>query len=118
MIESMFGKKQLSEVFGISSEVRAASYVDRGELDKTIGKLLNRDTHIALKGESKCGKSWLRQKNIPEALVIQCRLERGAIDIYIDALSQLGVQFIVNDKSSGKIEGRVQAQGGCIQFKC
>lgn len=103
--------KIASDVFGISSRIRAESYVDRGDLDETIESLLHRNTHIALKGESKCGKSWLRQKNIPNALVVQCRLGRGAIDIYIDALSQLDVKLIVSDKSSGKIEGRVEARG-------
>ena len=107
----MSNRKRASDVFGINSEVRAESYVDRGDLDKTIEALLNRNTHIALKGESKCGKSWLRQKNIPNALIVQCRLGRGAIDIYIDALSQLDCRFIVSDKSSGQVEGRVEAKG-------
>ncbi|WP_226047610.1 hypothetical protein, partial [Acidithiobacillus caldus] len=35
----------------------------------------------------------------------------GAIDIYIDALSQLEVRFVVSDKSTGKIEGHVEANG-------
>ena len=102
---------KVSDVFGINSEVRLESYVDRGDLDTAIGKLLGRDTHIALKGESKCGKSWLRQKNLPDAIVVQCRLGRGAIDIYVDALSQLGVSFVVSDTTAGKIEGRVEATG-------
>ncbi|MBK1632634.1 hypothetical protein CKO31_18180 [Thiohalocapsa halophila] len=101
----------VSDVFGINSEVRLESYVDRGDLDTAIGKLLVRNTHIALKGESKCGKSWLRQKNLPNAIVVQCRLGRGAIDIYVDALSQLGVSFVVSDTTTGKIEGRVEATG-------
>ncbi len=107
----MFVKKKTADVFGINSDVRPDSYVDRGDLDESITKLLERNTHIALKGESKCGKSWLRQKNIPNALVVQCRLGRGAIDIYIDALSQLEVRFIVSDKTTGKVEGRVEAKG-------
>jgi len=108
---TMFGKKKTSEVFGINSDVRSESYVDRGDLDKIILRLLERNTHIALRGESKCGKSWLRQKNIPDALVVQCRLGRGVIDIYIDALSQLEVRLVVSDKSTGKVEGRVEAKG-------
>ena len=107
----IFRKKLTSDVFGINSAVRPETYVDRGELDKSIEKLLNRNTHIALKGESKCGKSWLRQKTLPDAIVVQCRLGRGAIDIYVDALSQLEVKFVVSDKSSGKVEGKVEAKG-------
>ena len=107
----IFRKKLTSDVFGINSAVRPETYVDRGELDKSIEKLLNRNTHIALKGESKCGKSWLRQKTLPDAIVVQCRLGRGAIDIYVDALSQLEVKFVVSDKSSGKVEGKLEAKG-------
>ncbi len=107
----MLGKLKTADVFGINSKVRIESYVDRGELDSTIATLLARNTHIALKGESKCGKSWLRQKSIPDALVVQCRLGRGSVDIYIDALSQLDVKFVVSDKAGGKIEGRVEAKG-------
>ena len=47
----MFGKKKTSDVFGINSDVRSESYVDRGDLDETIARLLDRDTHIALKGQ-------------------------------------------------------------------
>lgn len=53
-----------ADVFGVSTNVREYSYVDRANLDKEITKLLRRDTHIALKGASKSGKSWLRQKCI------------------------------------------------------
>lgn len=108
----MFEKKKTADVFGINSRVRPESYVDRGELDRNIQVLLGRDTHIALRGESKCGKSWLRQKNIPNALVVQCRLGRTSVDLYIDALSQLGVQFTIKEARAGKIEGRVEAKGG------
>lgn len=55
-------KKKVKDVFGISARILEDSYVDRGELDSEIRKYLSRDTHIALRGESKCGKSWLRQK--------------------------------------------------------
>jgi hypothetical protein len=52
--------KATSDVFGVSNEILPDSYVDRGQLDERIQLLLKRSTHIALRGESKCGKSWLR----------------------------------------------------------
>ena len=54
--------KRTSDVFGISNAVLADSYVDRGALDQALRQLLERPTHVALRGASKCGKSWLRGK--------------------------------------------------------
>ena len=99
------------DVFGITSKISKYSYVDRGSLDETLLKLLRRPSHIALRGESKCGKSWLRQKTVPDAIVVQCRLDRGVNDIYVDALSQLGVKLVLEETSSGTILGRVTAEG-------
>lgn len=98
-------------VFGISNEVLRDSYVDRGDLDDELHKFMQRPTHLALRGESKCGKSWLRKMSMPNALVVQCRLDRGVHDIYVDALSQLGVKLVLNDTESGKITGHVEAEG-------
>jgi hypothetical protein len=80
-------KKSTHEVFGVSPDVLPDSYVDRGHLDDALRRLLGRKTHIALRGESKCGKSWLRRAVIPDALVVQCRLGMSTVDIYRDALS-------------------------------
>lgn len=114
-----FGKKlKTSEVFGISQSVLEHSYVDRGHLDQHLNTRLSRNIHIALRGESKCGKSWLRQKNIPNAITVQCRLKKTAVDIYIDALSQLGVKLTVEEGSKlalkGTIEGTHEAGNALI----
>ncbi|MDQ8198491.1 hypothetical protein QEH56_10050 [Pelagicoccus enzymogenes] len=100
-----------SDVFGIKKDVSKYSYFDRGDMDASFRKYLKRDKHIAIKGESKCGKSWLRQQNLPDALVVQCRLDKDKNDIYVDALSQLGVSFEVTSSSSGKVAGKVSATG-------
>ena len=91
----MWGSKQYktTEVFGISKEILEPSYVDRGELDSEIQRHLKRNTHIVLRGESKCGKSWLRKKNIPDSIPVQCRLNQKVIDIYVAALSQLDIKL-------------------------
>ena len=103
--------KRVDQVFGISTTVRPDSYVDRGELDERIQLLLTRNTHVALRGESKCGKSWLRQQNIPNAIVVQARLGRTVTDLYVDALSQLQIEFTVQKTRSTNIKGSVKATG-------
>ena len=102
---------KVDEVFGLSVNYRPLSYVDRGNLDAEVRRLISRDIHIALRGESKCGKSWLRQKNIPDAIIVQCRLGKTVNDIYIDALSQLDIKLEIETSHTGTIRGRVSAQG-------
>lgn len=102
-------RKATHEVFGVSPEIHEDSYIDRGELDESLARLLERDTHIALRGESKCGKSWLRRQVITHALVVQCRLGMSVIDIYRDALSQLGIRLVVESKDGDKLTGRIEA---------
>lgn len=93
------------DVFGISTEILHPSYVNRGDLDARIEKLLSRNFHIALRGESKCGKSWLRKATMPNAIVVQCRLHKTPQDLYTDILSQLGLSIITerSDGASDKI---------------
>jgi hypothetical protein len=91
------------QVFGISTEVRPVSYVDRGELDSDIQTYLARNTHIAIRGESKCGKSWFRQKNIANPIVVQCRLGRTVNDLFVDALSQLDIRLEVQSLKSSAV---------------
>lgn len=107
----IFRMKPTSSVFGVSNQILPDSYVDRGQLDERIQLLLKRTTHIALRGESKCGKSWLRQKNIPQAIVVQCRLKKSVVDLYIDALSQLQITFTVEQTHSSSLKGSVEATG-------
>lgn len=107
----MFNRTKSDEVFGISSDYRKISYVDRGQIDTVLQTYLGRDVHIALRGESKCGKSWLRQKNIPSALVVQCRLGKTVSDIYVDCLSQLQIRLEIDKQDSAALKGRVTAQG-------
>ena len=88
-----------NEVFGVSQTVNLNSYVDRAQLDKRFARLLNRDVHIALKGASKSGKSWLRQKVLSNANVVQCRFGHTIEDIYSEALGNLGMQNSSNSMS-------------------
>jgi hypothetical protein len=104
-------KKKAVEVFGVSPEILPDSYVDRGQLDEQLNRLLGRTTHIALRGESKCGKSWLRQRVIDDPLIVQCRLGKSAIDIYRDALALLGVKVEIQRTDAGSFTGRAEFEG-------
>jgi len=104
-------KRKTSDVFGVSNSILPESYVDRGHLDDRLQILLGRPTHIALRGVSKCGKSWLRQKVLPEALTVQCRYKKTAADIYVDALSQLGVRLEVERSSDKSVKFTAEGEG-------
>jgi hypothetical protein len=103
--------KHVADVFGMSNVILPDSYVDRGALDAAMGRLLKRRVHVAIRGASKSGKSWLRQKLIPEALTVQCRLGYEVVDVYRDALSQLDIKFVVEEASKGSFKGVVEATG-------
>ncbi len=105
------------EVFGIHREVRDNSYVDRGSLDRALKKLLERQqTHIAIRGASKSGKSWLRQRALEDPIVVQCRITYTVMDIYRDALARLDISLEV-ERTSGKTWGGKISASGEAGFK-
>lgn len=99
------------QVFGISPEVREYSYIDRGNLDESLATLLQRTTHIAIRGPSKSGKSWLRQKVVGNPITVQCRLKKPFTDIYVDALSQLDIRIEVKECRQGVFKATLSAMG-------
>lgn len=102
--------KKTDEVFGMSNDILPDSYVDRGALDGELKRLLSRKVHVAIRGPSKCGKSWLRQQVVPNGLVVQCRLSHTNIDIYTSALSALGVQLHIESSTKFGLKGTVEGQ--------
>ncbi len=100
------------EVFGIAPEVKEHSYVDRGDLDATFRRLIERkQTHVAIRGVSKAGKSWLRQRVLRDPIVVQCRLSYTTAEIYRDALARLDIQTTVERTVSSTFEGKITAAG-------
>lgn len=100
---------QLGEVFGVRTQVSEYSYVDRGNLDEALRLLSERDQHIALKGESKSGKSWLRQKIFPSSNVVQCRLTDTVETVYRQALANLGISLAIERSTTGT--GKIHIEG-------
>lgn len=99
------------QIFGISPELRDESYVDRGNLDSELIRVLGRSCHVAVRGPSKSGKSWLRQKVLVDPVVVQCRLRKPFTDIYVDALSQLGIRLTVKESQQGAFRATLTASG-------
>lgn len=102
--------KKSTDVFGVSTDILKDSYVDRGDLDSKIAAHLQRDNHIAIRGASKSGKSWLRQRILNDPIKIQCRLEKTVNDIYREALGQIGVKLETSATKSNALEGTVEAE--------
>ncbi|MGA1802075.1 hypothetical protein [Rhizobium sp. HT1-10] len=97
-----------SDIFGIRPTLSDYSYVDRKNLDTELAKLLGRQqTHIAVRGASKSGKSWLRQKVLSNPIIIQCRLSYDVVDIYKDALAELGISVEIEHKTGKTLTGHV-----------
>ena len=67
--------------------------------------------HIAVRGESKCGKSWLRQRALSDPLVVQCRVGKTTVDIYRDALALLDVKLEIERTETGSFTGRAEFEG-------
>jgi len=100
------------EVFGIQPQVSEYSYIDRGSLDAELKKLLERkQTHIAIRGASKSGKSWLRQRTLENPILVQCRLSYTVLDIYRDALARLEIRLEVERTTSSGLIGKISASG-------
>lgn len=100
------------EVFGIRPTLSEHSYVDRGELDATFSRLVRRkQQHIAIRGASKSGKSWLRQKVLNNPIIVQCRWGYAVEDIYRDALARLGIELVIERTNGTGLKGKVKATG-------
>ncbi len=107
-----YSMPKTSEVFGVSPHVSDYSYCDRSGLDGKLKKLLSRDNaHIAIKGPSKCGKSWLRQKILPDYILIQCNPGMDVYDIYSQALSKLRIPVNIQMSSTTNVTAEISGQG-------
>ncbi|MEQ8034276.1 hypothetical protein [Xanthomonas sp. WHRI 6106] len=75
-----------------------------------MSKLLAENAqHLAIRGPSKSGKSWLRRQVMSNPIVVQCLFETTLSDIYTQALGQLGVKLTVESVGKESIKGTVKA---------
>jgi hypothetical protein len=104
---------RLSEVFGIATEVNTASYVNRGGLDETLGYYLGTQRHIAIHGDSKQGKSWLRNSllDADSTIVVQCQTETTPDSVFREALGSLDIRADIRKTGRSQLEGHLDFTG-------
>ncbi len=102
-------KPKLQQVFGIATQVNSASYVNRGGLDEKLAYYLSTERHIAIHGDSKQGKSWLRSNRLQAdaTLVVQCQPESTPESVLREALGQLDVHVELKRTGTTQIEGQL-----------
>jgi hypothetical protein len=99
----------LESVFGTGPSPLAATYFDRGELDKEMARARAGGLHVAIHGESKHGKSWLRAQALrdEDPARVQCIPGMSAQDVLIAALGRLGVteevRIVLEESSSASV---------------
>lgn len=105
---------ELHEVFGIGTDVRPLSYVDRGGLDERLNYLLKTGRHISIHGDTKQGKSWLRRRVLDESatLAIQCGLDSTFSSILREALGLLGIRAPARSSHDSERGGTLTVSGG------
>lgn len=103
----------LNEVFGIATEINDASYVNRGGLDETLGYYLPTQRHIAIHGDSKQGKSWLRGRllDAEDTIVVQAQIDTTPESVFREALGQLDVRAEIRRTGTAQIEGQLDFSG-------
>ncbi len=102
------GSPRLEEVFGISG-LRTYSYIDRGSLDAKTRYKLGTGRHLVIHGDSKQGKSWLRETVLPEAeaIRVQCRPNGDTASVLQEALGILGVRAELRTTVERKLGGTI-----------
>ena len=100
---------QLSKVFGIATHVNPASYVNRGGLDEILGYYLGAECHVAIHGDSKQGKSWLRSRALEadDTVVVQCQVESTPESVFREALGQLDIHAELRRVGRTQLEGHL-----------
>jgi hypothetical protein len=104
----------LNEVFGIATKINPASYVNRGGLDKLLGYYLKTQRHVAIHGDSKQGKSWLRGRLLDAAdtIVVQCQVDSTTEAIFREALGILGVRAEIKRTGVATYQGELDFSAG------
>jgi hypothetical protein len=97
----------LRQVFGVATEVNGLSYVDRGGLDERFAYVLKTQRHIAVHGDSKQGKSWLRARALGagDTIRVQCQVDTTPELILTEALGQLGVRAELHKTQANEVQG-------------
>jgi hypothetical protein len=97
------------DVFGLGARVDGPSYVDRGALDNKFSYLLSARRHIVIHGDSKQGKSWLRDRKLPgdQAIFVHCLASHTVQTLLQEALGLLNVRLVAKETSGTVLSGEL-----------
>jgi hypothetical protein len=118
-----FGKLELDEVFGITSDFPQHTYVDRAKLDERFKDLVNSKSHLVIHGASKQGKTVLRRKNLSDnkCIKVQCVYKSDLNQIYAEIMRQIGnnipTEFTQQYSGSALAKGGIPNFSGQAEFK-
>lgn len=109
----MAKRLSLQNVFGIATEIHSESYVNRGGLDERLRYLLETDRHVAIHGDSKQGKSWLRAKALSErpSILVQCQVSTTVESLLTESLGAIGVRAEISRTAGNELEGTLDFGG-------
>lgn len=116
----MAHRPSLQEVFGVPPRVKSHSYVDRGGLDEHLRYAASTERLILIHGDSKQGKTWLRQSVLPasDCITVQCQLGATPASILRQALGVLGVRVELKQSAANDMEGGLDlTASGEVGFK-
>ena len=97
----------MQEVFGVTPGVKSHSYVDRGGLDEELRFAAESQRLVIIHGDSKQGKTWLRQSVLPaeECITVQCMVGGSPASILTQALGILGIKAELRQSSANNLQG-------------
>lgn len=103
----------LHDVFGVKPGAREHSYVDRGRLDEALRYALAAKRVVVIHGDSKQGKTWLRQQVLPaeDCVAVQCQLGATPASLLQEALGLLGVNAVLRLTSTSDLSGSMDLSG-------
>jgi hypothetical protein len=115
----------LEEIFTTGAKPVPETYVDRGQLDERLAAAERAGQHVAIHGESKHGKTWLRSKVLREESCARTQCEPGmtAAEALSSALGRMGVHERVkltgteSKKSGGAAGARVGSRDKRLEVR-
>jgi hypothetical protein len=103
----------LQEVFGLPPGVKEHSYVNRGNLDERLAYALSTQRHVIIHGDSKQGKTWLRQHALAgyDVVDVQCQTGATPASIFTELLGRLGVKAELKQTTKSDLQGTLDLSG-------
>jgi len=103
------GRPALQDVFGVPPRVKSHSYVDRGGLDARLRYAVSTPRVVIIHGDSKQGKTWLRQHVLAaeECVDVQCQVGATPASILTQALGLVGAKAELKQVSKHDLAGTI-----------